>query len=214
MSSKAETNDGFLKDFNNPVFFSGKETVTYTTKQGKFGGKYSVTEGEDGWYANSEAGKIGFIIYKEGKEPVEEATYSFYMAVHLDAAGGETTLVAKNAFSGSTGQGWGFTYFYVDGLRKGNSIPCDIVGNKKTYDNASAEICLEDGKIVIKISGITLKTDQEGAVKAHIDVNDIFADGTGFPPGQYGFHTASGISAVDGVYTIVIPSTTFDVTQY
>jgi len=140
--------------------------------------------------------------------------YDFWMALHLNTTGGDSTNTIAMPAGGiqyQSTQGWGFTYIKVEDLRLGVPQVFDIVGGDKRtkYGTAALELIRGDnGAAQLKVTltdlndktGITLSGGNE-VIKAEISGADIF--GNNYDQGSFTYKSAAP-KKVAGSYTFII----------
>ena len=134
---------------------------------------------------------------------------NFWMAVHFAKGSGgngddeTTTLTLGGTNGGSTGQGWGFTYFNASGLSLTNPIYCNIVKGGTVVKNCKAIVSLEVNaksqlEIVIRFEDFNVS----GAVHVGVSATETGVKNLG-APGSYPFQYTAANN------TVTIPFSVF-----
>lgn len=194
------------------------------TKEVEEAGDYVIYEiPQAGWTQKTYTNGLNFTISSVGvvawtlepqdyNEPIivnKENIYNFWAGIHLSTEGIGTTTVTMGSGEQYVipGAGWGFTYVKAEGLSKTNPLVFNIIGNKKIYGTVTLSLN-ENLELVVTIERISISAGKE-SVK--IMVSRIESDMNKHSNYDY---KISPPQMIDGKYTIVIPSSVFDMNNY
>ena len=184
---------------------------------------YTIREvAQDGWAAS---GDLAFTataqgpVWVGGIDTIDNAATDVYgglwAAVHLDVNGsdcdndsGTNTVTMTGGTQYSTGQGWGFTYFSIDGLSWSTPVEFDIVGNGVVYGKATVSLS-PSNDLIITIEGVSIKGGNE-SIKVMVTANESWLKKNN--QGSYKFKSSGLDWEVDEyLYVVTIPLSYFGI---